>query len=96
MHVPCMCHVCAMHTPCAYHAYTMQHPLPPRPPLAAVREADGAARIASVAAVEMLITELVELRERDAAAVRDALPLLLRRVAAVPVEGGEGGKVEGG
>eukprot|EP00964_Phaeocystis_antarctica_P047478 scaffold27456_cov45-Phaeocystis_antarctica.AAC.1 len=81
--------------PCTHHAYT---PLPPRPP-AAVREVDGAARIAAAAAVEMLVAELVELRERDAAAVRDALPLLLRRVAAVPVdggEGGEGGKMEGG
>ena len=76
-----------MQTPCLHPSSSPT----PRPP-AAVREVDGAARIAAAAAVELLIAELVELRERDAAAVRDALPLLLRRVTAVPVEGGEGGQ----
>jgi hypothetical protein len=67
------------------------------PPTAAVREPDGAARTGAAAAVEGLIAELVDLRERDAAAVRDALPLLLRRVAAVPMSGAEreGGGAEG-
>ena len=48
--------------------------------------------------MEGLIAELVDLRERDAAAVRDALPLLLRRVAAVPMSGAEreGGGAAGG
>jgi hypothetical protein len=68
------------------------------PPTAAVREPDGAACIGAAAAVEGLIAELVDLRERDAAAVRDALPLLLRRVAAVPMSGAEreGGGAAGG
>ena len=41
----------------------------------------------AVAAVERLLDELSELRDKDAAAVRDALPLLLGRVAAVPMDG---------
>ena len=45
------------------------------------------AREAAEAHVLLLLEELTALRERDATVVRDALPLILKRANAVPVEG---------
>jgi len=53
----------------------------------------GGARLeAAAAAVRGLLNDLSELRERDEAAVRDGLPMLLRRTAAVPLEGAAEGE----
>eukprot|EP00966_Prymnesium_polylepis_P272533 6296383-Prymnesium_polylepis.1 len=46
-----------------------------------------AARAAAEAQVRLLLDELSALRDKDAAVVRDALPLILKRANAVPVEG---------
>ena len=51
-----------------------------------VSNPDGNARQAAAAEVRGLINELAELRERDAASVRDALPMLLKRATAVPLD----------
>ena len=40
------------------------------------------------AQVRALLAELKDLRERDSAAVRDAIPMLVKRATAVPLEGG--------
>ena len=39
------------------------------------------------AQVRALLAELAELRDKDAAVVRDALPILVKRATAVPLEG---------
>ena len=57
-------------------------------PAEVVRHPDGEGRQKAIAAAQGLLNELAELREKDAAAVRDALPLLLTRAAAVPMHDG--------
>jgi hypothetical protein len=51
---------------------------------------DSAARDSAAAQVRELLAELTELREKDAAVVRDALPMLVKNASSVPLDGVSG------
>ena len=53
----------------------------------AVNGPDDSARAAAEAQLKELLSELSALRDKDASCVRDALPLVLKRANAVPMEG---------